>query len=300
MKLERVAGITYTRPRAFLMQETGLGVAEFAGRTAYDSFSASENSDIRKMNQLLSREEDIDTSENSIFAGYKDSINDVEDAELLDKLAWTYFHHSVLEHASLSFMIKGISRAVLQELARHRIASYTIRSTRYTMSAVLNAFIASQSAPDHKEWFVNTMIELNLIVVDTKAYSAMEWGSAFDKLYFQRMAVEEEGANWEEMTIAKKSIPLLSEKMSADDLFRALDSGPKKRNVGDDFKHIVSENWRVDGMVTMNLRALKNFFDLRDSGAAWFQMRWLAEEMKLATPKKYLKLIDKKIRDEED
>ena len=50
-------------------------------------------------------------------------------------------------------------------------------------------------------------------------------------------------------------------------------------------------------VVTFNIRSLKNYFDLRDSGAAWFQIQWLAEEMKKVTPKKYLKLIDKKYRD---
>ena len=37
------------------------------------------------------------------------------------------------EHLSYSFDIDGISRACLQELARHRIASYTVKSSRYTL-----------------------------------------------------------------------------------------------------------------------------------------------------------------------
>jgi thymidylate synthase (FAD) len=80
-------------------------------------------------------------------------------------------------------------------------------------------------------------------------------------------------------------------------LFAALEAGKKKRNVGDGFKHIVSDNWKVDMVVTFNIRSLKNYFDLRDSGAAWFQIQWLAEEMKKVTPVKYLKLIDKKYKD---
>ena len=70
----------------------------------------------------------------------------------------------------------------------------------------------------------------------------------------------------------------------------------KKENVGDGFKHIVSDNWKVDMVVTFNIRSLKNYYDLRDSGAAWFQIQWLAEEMKKVTPEKYLKLIDKQYR----
>ena len=42
-------------------------------------------------------------------------------------------HKSVLEHLFYSFDIKGISRACLQELARHRMASLSVKSTRYTL-----------------------------------------------------------------------------------------------------------------------------------------------------------------------
>ena len=56
------------------------------------------------------------------------------------------------------------------------------------------------------------------------------------------------------------------------------------------------DNWKTDIVMTINLRSLKNFFDLRDSGAAWFQIQWLAQAMKEATPQKYLKLIDKKYK----
>ena len=38
-----------------------------------------------------------------------------------------------VEHTSYSFDISGISRACLQELVRHKVASYTIKSSRYTL-----------------------------------------------------------------------------------------------------------------------------------------------------------------------
>lgn len=40
-------------------------------------------------------------------------------------------HTSVLEHASATFRIKGVSRACLAQLTRHRIASYSVESQRY-------------------------------------------------------------------------------------------------------------------------------------------------------------------------
>ena len=40
-------------------------------------------------------------------------------------------HLSVLEHASFSFGIEGVSRALLAQLTRHRIASFSVQSQRY-------------------------------------------------------------------------------------------------------------------------------------------------------------------------
>ena len=40
-------------------------------------------------------------------------------------------HHSVLEHASATFEVAGISRACSHQLVRHRLASYSQESQRY-------------------------------------------------------------------------------------------------------------------------------------------------------------------------
>lgn len=42
-------------------------------------------------------------------------------------------HTSTIEHISYNFKISGVSRALLQELARHRMASLSVKSTRYTL-----------------------------------------------------------------------------------------------------------------------------------------------------------------------
>lgn len=42
-------------------------------------------------------------------------------------------HESILEHINLSFSIQGLSRACLQELARHRHISLSVESTRHTL-----------------------------------------------------------------------------------------------------------------------------------------------------------------------
>ncbi len=56
-----------------------------------------------------------------------------KDLELIDRVANKYRHNSTLEHLFYNFDIQGISRACLQELARHRMASFSVKSSRYTL-----------------------------------------------------------------------------------------------------------------------------------------------------------------------
>ena len=40
-------------------------------------------------------------------------------------------HHSPIEHASFTFGIEGVSRSLLAQITRHRIASFSVKSQRY-------------------------------------------------------------------------------------------------------------------------------------------------------------------------
>lgn len=269
--------IEYEKPKVTLLQQSGLGVAEIAARTCYDSFENSENECVKYAM------EDLDT----------DAINNIDDSDLLANLAWVHHHHSIIEHATLSFLVQGTSRGVLQEHARHRLQAISVRSTRYTMSSVINAFVASLESEDGFAFFLEKVLTLNLFVVTDEIYLTIEIKAMYDKLQFQY----EKDHDFLTNAIAKSSLPLIEEcKGDSQTLFDAFQMGKKKRNVGDGFKHIVSDNWKVDMVVTFNIRSLKNYFDLRDSGAAWFQIQWLAQAMKEVTPLKYLKLIDKKYK----
>ena len=276
--MEDIYGIKYSKPEVVLLQDTGIGVAESAARTCYDSFSNSENSVIKEIETSMPDE------------AMCDSINDIEDSALLDDLAWTYFHHSILEHANLSFLIRGTSRGVLQEHARHRLQAISVRSTRYTMSGIINAFVASKQGGG-KEFFTQKLLAFNMFVTLEEDYNRVEIGGMYDKLDYQFNKVEDFYA----ISVAKSSLVFLEEfSGNSEKLYDALQAGKKKRNVGDAFKHIISDNVKVDMVVTFNLRSLKNYFTLRDSGAAFFQIRWLAQEMMSVTPQKYLDLIIKK------
>ncbi len=58
-------------------------------------------------------------------------INPPKSTEHLIKLILKNGHHSVLEHASATFRIKGCSRVMSHELVRHRLMSISQESQRY-------------------------------------------------------------------------------------------------------------------------------------------------------------------------
>ena len=91
-----------------LMHNTPLDVCAHAIRTCWQSFDKSDE------------------------GGEKDKA-------LIDRVGNKYKHASTLEHLVYTFYIKGISRALLQELARHRVASLSVKSTRYTLKELKNA-----------------------------------------------------------------------------------------------------------------------------------------------------------------
>lgn len=98
--------------RVKLMHHTPLYIGAHGARTCWDS---GDKSDTRWINTI-----------DNIVCGQKD-------AELLDRVGNKFKHASILEHLSYNFFITDVSRALLQELARHRMASYSVKSTRYTL-----------------------------------------------------------------------------------------------------------------------------------------------------------------------
>ncbi len=61
-------------------------------------------------------------------------------------------HHSVLEHASFTFGIDGISRSTSHQLVRHRIASYSQQSQRYVKNDKNNEYITPESISKNPEF----------------------------------------------------------------------------------------------------------------------------------------------------
>ena len=93
------------------------------------------------------------------------------DRELIDRVGNKFKHASTLEHLHYNFYISGISRALLQELARHRIASLSVKSTRYTLKELKQENEFNDSCKDRAlKYIVFTGVEM----VDSASIKALE------------------------------------------------------------------------------------------------------------------------------
>lgn len=60
----------------------------------------------------------------------QDRVQDKDQTDFLRRVVASG-HLSVLEHASFTFTAEGVSRALLAQITRHRIASFSVQSQRY-------------------------------------------------------------------------------------------------------------------------------------------------------------------------
>ena len=60
----------------------------------------------------------------------KEIMDDIDPEKTLSKIVGMG-HYSVIEHASFTFSVEGVSRALTHQLVRHRVASFSQQSQRY-------------------------------------------------------------------------------------------------------------------------------------------------------------------------
>jgi len=76
---------------------------------------------------------------------------DLEIAKRIIRRVTGYGHASVIEHASFTFSIEGVSRAMTHQLVRHRIASFTQQSQRYVTYDTLEKYVTPPSITNNEE-----------------------------------------------------------------------------------------------------------------------------------------------------
>jgi thymidylate synthase (FAD) len=93
-----------------------------------------------------------------------------KDRALIDRVGNKFKHASTLEHLNYNFFISGISRALLQELARHRVASLSVKSTRYTLKELKSI---EPFATDDFEGASKFIVLTNDAIVDSASIKAL-------------------------------------------------------------------------------------------------------------------------------
>ena len=156
-------------------------------------------------------------------------------------------HESPTEHASFTFAIEGVSRSLLAQITRHRIASFSVQSQRYVRL-------------DQFEYVTPPAVE-----EDPEGLAAFEQAMAEEAEHYRRIAaVLKEGhirqlvaQGMDEEKAAKKA-----EKMAIEDA-----------------RFVLPNACTTKMIVTMNARSLQNFFHHRCCNRAQWEIRELAEQM---------------------
>ena len=156
-------------------------------------------------------------------------------------------HESPMEHASFTFGIEGVSRSLLAQITRHRIASYSVQSQRYVRENRFDYVLPPQieAEPEARAEFI----------------AAMEAAQAS----YERIAA------------------ILTEKRRAENLARGMEERAAARAAEktaiEDARFVLPGACDTKMMVTMNARALHNFFRHRCCARAQWEIRECARQM---------------------
>lgn len=174
------------------------------------------------------------------------------DKALIERVGNKFKHSSTLEHISFNLYIEGVSRALLQELSRHRIASISVKSSRYTLKELLNEEVIY----DHKE-----------VTYDQQGEARTFYTARAEKyLVFT--------GNTEVDTASMQAL---------ENLRQVLLKGVSN----DKAKYCMPEAYKTTISWTVNARSLQNFLSLRSSKAALWEIRALANNIYEALPEEH-------------
>lgn len=156
-------------------------------------------------------------------------------------------HESPVEHVTFTFGIEGVSRSLLAQITRHRIASFSVQSQRYV---------------EEKNFEFVTPPE---IAGDKEA----------ERIFNEQMNSAIESYN--------RLADILKEKHYKTFRDEGLDEKKAKQKAQkkaiEDARFVLPNACATKMIVTMNARSLMNFFSLRCCNRAQWEIRELATEM---------------------
>lgn len=178
--------------------------------------------------------------------GIREGLTDEKAASFVEMLS-EIGHESPIEHASFTFGIEGVSRALLAQITRHRIASFSVQSQRYV---------------SENDFEFVTPPEIAAVPEALRLFNeAMQR----DKEYYDKIT---------EVLKAKHKAAFLAEGREE----KAADRAAEKKAI-EDARFVLPNACDTKMVVTMNARSLHNFFRHRCCNRAQWEIQEVANQM---------------------
>ena len=175
-----------------------------------------------------------------------DKLADEKAAEFVEMLA-SMGHESPIEHVSFTFGIEGVSRSLLAQITRHRIASFSVQSQRYVREKQFSFVTPPEIEKDPETLAIYNQAMQNAI----QSYDALA-----DRLK-ERHTAELMAEGMEEKAARRQA-----EKMAIEDA-----------------RFVLPNAADTNMIMTMNARELLHFFRHRCCNRAQWEIRAVAKEM---------------------
>ncbi|MCG8499155.1 MAG: FAD-dependent thymidylate synthase [Firmicutes bacterium] len=156
-------------------------------------------------------------------------------------------HESPIEHVCFTFGVEGVSRSLLAQITRHRIASFSVKSQRYVKEGQFEYVVPPEIAcePKAKEIFMQAMAQ------DQQTYN--ELADMLASKHYRTLIGQGKTEKQARRIAEKKAI--------------------------EDARYVLPNACETKMIVTMNARSLQNFFHHRCCERAQWEIRELSIEM---------------------
>lgn len=182
----------------------------------------------------------------SDIKGIREGLTEEKVSSFVNMLA-EIGHESPIEHASFTFGIEGVSRALLAQITRHRMASFSVQSQRYVKENNME-YVTPPEILENKE-----ALDLYLNAMEYAENTYKKLSEILEKKHIQTFLNE---------GLDEKAAKRAAEKKAIEDARFVLPNACDTKMV-----------------VTMNARSLMNFFSHRCCNRAQWEIREVAKQM---------------------
>ena len=182
----------------------------------------------------------------SSISDLRNNLTDEKAAQFVEMLS-EIGHESPIEHASFTFGIEGVSRALLAQITRHRMASFSVKSQRYVREGAFEYVTPPEieNIPEAKKIYDEIMAE------DQKRYDAL--AEILKQQHIKTFLAEGKDEKTANRLAEKKAI--------------------------EDARFVLPNACETQMVLTMNARSLMNFFRHRCCNRAQWEIKDVADQM---------------------